>query len=210
MVAILFISIILIAIGFFLLFLRTDTQSELKKVQNNLNEIIWAEFSSDIFEKDILYPSYLYTITKKDNFLVGASFTERKTDELPTYFTNQNHISFYPEGIDNQFFYGKTKESQYTSATGQEYSRIEYLTNNDQVWAILLAPKDTPKGWQSKGFIWIQSFVKNKEQLCISQNGILISNIECDPYSGEQPIYKGEISQKFIDLGYEVINKNKI
>jgi hypothetical protein len=169
---------------------------------------VWGTFSSDIFKIDITYPNYMYITEQKESNGVGITISEFTPREFLTYFSNQNHISIYPDGIDNQLFYGKTKEDMYTSASGQVFNRIQYLTTHDDVWGVLLIPQKTPKGWQPRGFIWIQSAISNKEFLCISAKGVLINNVICDPYASELPVYKGDISKQFIDFGYETINKN--
>jgi hypothetical protein len=145
---------------------------------------------------------------QKNEVGVGLNISEFEPQEFLTYFSKQNHVSIYPSGIDNQLFYAKTKKSDYKSATGQEFVRTEYFTTTNQVWAVMLVPKVTPLHWQSRGFIWIQSNIKNKETFCMSATGILGTPDVCDPYAKELPIYKGDLSEQFISFGYAIINKN--
>src|SRR5690606_7635514 len=98
--------------------------------------------------------------------------------------------------------------SDYTSSTGQNFSRVEYLTEDKQVWAVMLIPKDVPSMWQPRGFIWIQAHIQNRKILCISGGKILIEDIECNPYNEEKIIYRGVVSDTFLRVGYEVVNKN--
>ncbi len=201
------VSLFFIVLGFLLLFLKTDPLSSNKVIPNSLVDIVWATYKSKEFDLKIEYPEYMSVFEQKENNGVGINITEFPSREFLTYFSNQNQISFYPEGIDNQLFYGKTKEGEYTSSTGQSYKKIEYFTSSNTVWAVMLIPKTLPKGWYSNGFIWIQTTVKNKKNLCI-KNNIIIEQEFCDPYLGELPMYKGEVSGQFIRQGYEVINKN--
>jgi len=203
------ISICCVIVGFLFLFLKTEPTEGPRIIPNNVYEIVWGEFSSKILDVKISYPEYMYVEEQRESTGVGLTISEFKPKDFLTYFSNQNHVSFYPDGIDNQLFYGKTKVSEYTSTLGQNFKRTEYLTTEGEVWGVMLIPQNTPAMWQPRGFIWIQSAVKNKETLCISSKGILINNLVCDPYADQQPVYRGAVSEQFIRYGYEIINKNK-
>lgn len=190
------------------LFFKTDSKDGPRIIPNTIQEITWKDFSSEILKNKIKYPEYMYVQEQKEQTGVGITFAEFQPRDFLTYFSNQNHVSIYPDGIDNQLFYGKTKKTEYTSSTGQNFSKTEYFTVDNKVWAVMLIPKNTPKNWQPRGFIWIQSAIKNKEMLCMSSTGVLIKDVICDPYAGEQPIYRGNVSDQFIRLGEEIINKN--
>lgn len=201
------ISAFFVVFGFLLLFFG-DQKNDMRIIPADITQITWKDFSSKIIDSKIQYPGYMYVDEQKESEGVGINISEFKPQGFLTYFSEQNHISIYPEGLDNQFFYGKTKTTDYTSSVGQEYTQTEYLTVDNKVWGVLLIPKTRPSNWQSRGFIWIQERIKNKEQLCISAKGILINNVMCDPYTGELPVFRGEVSGKFIRFGYEIINKN--
>lgn len=202
------ISISFIVIGFSFLFLKQNSYTGPRTIPNTVEDIVWDTFQSKFFDMQIEYPEYMYIAEQKEEIGVGITLAEFKPREFLTYFSNQNHISLYPDGIDNQLFYGKTKKSEYVSKTGQVFAQTEYLTLSNEVWGVLLVPQKTPKYWQPRGFIWIQTHLANKESLCISSKGIVINNIICDPYKGELPVYRGDISGEFLKFGYEVINKN--
>jgi hypothetical protein len=207
-IAVAVISVFFVVLGFLFLFFKSEPKDGPRIIPNTINDIVWDDFSSDILKKKIKYPEYMYISEQKEESGVGINITEFKPREFLTYFSNQNQVSVYPGGIDNQLFYGKTKVSEYTSSTGQKFTQTQYLTVNNEIWGVMLIPKDTPEGWQSRGFIWIQSSVKSKESLCLSSKGLLINNVVCDPYAGELPVYKGGVSDQFIRFGYEIINKN--
>ena len=207
-IVIVVISISFIVIGFSFLFLKQNSYTGPRTIPNTVEDIVWDTFQSKFFDMQIEYPEYMYIAEQKEEIGVGITLAEFKPREFLTYFSNQNHISLYPDGIDNQLFYGKTKKSEYVSKTGQVFAQTEYLTLSNEVWGVLLVPQKTPKYWQPRGFIWIQTHLANKESLCISSQGIVINNIICDPYKGELPVYRGDISGEFLKFGYEVINKN--
>lgn len=200
-------SVFCIILGFLLLFFKADSNSP-KVVPLNIYDIKWTLFDSKILNKKFEYPDYMFVFEEKEVNGVGIIISEIKINTFLNYFSNQSHVSIYPEGLDNQLFYGKTKQSEYTSGTGQKFKRTEYLTTSNDIWAVMLVPEDNKMFGQTRGFIWIQSIIKKKESLCISSKGILINNVNCDPYSGELPVYKGEVSEQFIRFGYEIINKN--
>lgn len=203
------ISICCVIAGFLFLFLKAQPMEGPRIIPNTVYEITWKDFSSKILDVKISYPEYMYIGEQRESNGVGITISEFKPREFLTYFSNQNHVSFYPDGIDNQLFYGKTKVSQYTSTHGQNFKRTEYLTVDGVVWAVMLVPQNTPSMWQPRGFIWIQSAVKSKEILCMSSKGVIINSAVCDPYADQQPVYQGTVSEQFIRYGYEVINKNK-
>jgi hypothetical protein len=207
-VSVALISITFIVIGFSFLFLKPNSYSGPRTIPNTVEDIVWTRFQSKFFETQIEYPEYMYIAEQKEEIGVGITLAEFKPREFLTYFSNQNHVSMYPDGIDNQLFYGKTKKSEYVSKTGQVFAQTEYLTLSNEVWGVLLVPQKTPKYWQPRGFIWIQTHLANKESLCISSGGIVINNIICDPYKDELPVYRGTISGDFLEFGYEIINKN--
>lgn len=201
------VSIFCISLGFLFLFLKTGTKEGPRVIPNTVYDIVWADFSSDILDMKIKYPEYMFISEQREPTGVGITIAEFQPRDFLTYFSNQNHVSVYPDGIDNQLFYGKIKQTDYTSSTGQEFKRTEYLTVNNTVWAVMLTPKNV-KDWQPRGFIWIQSAIKNKKTFCMSSKGVLINHVVCDPYAGELPVYEGDISEQFIRFGYEIINKN--
>lgn len=204
------ISVFFVVLGFLFLFFKANTEDQPQIIPNTINDIVWGSFDSNILKNKIQYPVHFFITEQKDELGVGISIAELQPRNFLTYFSNQNHISIYPEGMDNQLFYGKTNNSKYTSPTGRMYTRTDYLTVDNNIWAIMLIPEEIPENWQSRGFVWIQTVIKNKESLCIHTNGILISNISCDPYAGELPIYRGDISGSFIDFAFEIINKNSL
>lgn len=202
------VSVFFVILGFLFLFFKTSSPDGPRIIPNSIYEITWANFSSKILKKTITYPEYMFISEQQDSTGVGITISEFEPREFLTYFSNQNHISIYPDGIDNQLFYGKTKVSEYVSSMGQNFTRTEYVTSDNIVWAVMLVPKETPLNWQPRGFIWIQSALKNREDFCMSSTGVLITDVACDPYSGETSVYKGDISEQFIRFGYEIINKN--
>jgi hypothetical protein len=202
------VSIFFVILGFLFLFFKTNSEDGPRIIPNSIEDIEWEDFSSEILDSKISYPEYLFVKEQREPTGVGVNFSEFEPREFLTYFSNQNHVSIYPDGIDNELFYGKKRQSEYTSSSKEDFTKIEYLTVDNDVWAVMLIPKITPKNWQPRGFIWIQSALKNKEELCVSSKGILIKHVICDPYAGEQPAYRGDVFGQFIRFGYEVINKN--
>lgn len=201
------VSIFCVVLGFLFLFLKTETNNGPRTIPSNVLEIKWKEYSSKLLDKKIQYPEYMYIQEQKESNGVGLTMSEFVPKEFLTYFSNQNHVSIYPTGIDNELFYAKTKLSDFTSSSKQEYVRIEYLTLDNKVWAVKLIPKITPKEWQSHGFIWIQTVVKAKELLCLKFGKTSVDE-NCDPYANQLPVYSGEVNDQFIRFGYEVVNKN--
>lgn len=203
------VSIFFVVLGFLFLFFKTDPDLKPRTIPTDIFSVEWDNFSSGIIKQKITYPQYMYIDEKKEDFEIGITISEFKPQSFLTYFSNQNHVSIYPEGSVDQFFYGKTKTSEFTSSTGQTYKKIEYLTLDDVVWGVLLAPAVTPQNWQAQGFIWMQTQIQNREILCMSDKGVITSDVECNPFNGQQIVYKGVVTGQFLKLGYEIINKNK-
>jgi hypothetical protein len=197
-----------VIVGFVLLFFRHDSEVGPRTIPNSVSEIIWTEFKSELISNRLQYPEYMYIGEQKEESGVGITVAEFEPREFLTYFSNQNHVSIYPGGIDAPFFYAKTRESDFTSSSGQEYFRTEFLTMQDGVWAVMLVPKVQFENWQSRGFIWIQSRIGERNDMCMSNSGLVVDSVDCDPYSGQKTVYSGTVSDQFIRVGYEIVNKN--
>ncbi len=203
------ISIFFAVLGFLFLFLRDTSPSDGPRViPSNIFDITWDDFKSNLLGQKIQYPEYMYIAEQKDLSGVGLTIAEFEPREFLTYFSNQEHVSFYPNGIDVPFFYGKTKESDFTSSSNQEYVRTEYLTLDNEVWAVMLVPKNKFEEWQNWGFIWIQTKIVGKEENCITEKGAIIDGMTCNEYQGERVVYSGKISDRIIKVGYEIVNQN--
>ena len=202
------VSLVFVIIGFTFLFLKQGASDGPRRIPNSITDIVWKTFSSDLISNRLEYPEHMYINEQKEESGVGITIAEFEPKEFLTYFSNQNHVSIYPSGIDAPFFYGKTKESEYISSTQQEFMRTEYLTIDGDTWAVMLVPKVQYEDWQSRGFIWIQTRIQNRETFCVTQAGMVIDSVDCDPFAGQKTVYSGTVSDKFIRAGYEIVNKN--
>jgi hypothetical protein len=202
------VSLLFVLLGFLFLFFKSDPSDGPKRIPNSITDIVWESFDSKLISNKLQYPEHMHVSEQKEETGVGINVAEFEPREFLTYFSNQNHVSIYPGGIDVPLFYGKTRESEYTSSTNQSFMRTEYLTTDNQVWAVMLVPKEQYENWQARGFIWIQTRVQDRETMCLSNTGILIDSVDCDPFAGEKTVYSGTVSDKFIRVGYEIVNKN--
>lgn len=203
------ISIFFVALGFLFLFFKSDYELEPRIIPSTVESIVWESFSSKIIKQKIAYPEYMYIADIKNESQKVITLAEFEPYKELDFFSNQNHLAIYPEGADQQFFYGKTKESEFVSQTGQTYTQTEYLTVDNVTWAISLKPKQAPVSWQPQGFIWIQTQIQGKEMFCMGNTGLIASDVECDPFTGQKFLYDGVITGNFLKFGYEIINKNK-
>lgn len=202
------ICLVFVVVGFTFLFFGPTAVEGPRTIPSNTADIVWESYGSDLVSGKILYPDYMHISEQKKDTGVGVTIAEFEPREFLTYFSNQNHVSLYPGGIDTPFFYGKTKEDEYTSETGQQFARTEYLTTDDDVWAVMLVPKEKYKNWQDRGFIMIQARLRDREEYCMSEAGISSDRVDCDPFAGEKTVYSGTVSDQFISVGYEIVNKN--
>jgi hypothetical protein len=207
-IAIATVCLVFIAFGFFFLFMRPDVSDGPKRIPNNVTDIVWAQLKSDLISNTLEYPEYMHVGEREDETGTAITLAEFEPRDVLTYFSNQNHVSIYPGGIAAPFFYGNTRESDFTSSSGQNYFRTEFLTRDDKVWAVMLVPKEQFEKWESRGFIWIQSRIRGREEVCVSDTGLVVDNVDCDPYSGQKTVYSGTVTNQFIQMGYEIVNKN--
>jgi len=203
------ISIFFIVLGFLFLFFKSEYKNTPRVIPSNVESITWKNFFSKLLKTKISYPEYMHISEHENASGIGINIAEFKPQGFLTYFNNQNHVSLYPSGMDMQLYYAKTKESEFTNSLGQIFKKTEYLTLDDEVWAIMLVPQDTSNSlWQARGFIWIQTQIQNRQIFCMSSNNVIISDVECDLFSGQKIIYDGNITGQFLRFGYEIINKN--
>ncbi len=201
------ISIFFVVLGFLFLFFKTDSNTTARVIPNDVSEITWDKFGSKLLNQKFEYPDYLYVYEQEEGS-VGINITEFEVKTLLDYFSNQNHFSIFPSGIDMPLLYGKTKDSEYVSESGQKYKITEYVTIEEETWGTMFVPEVAYKDWQSKGFIWLQSKIQNKVEKCITDKGVILENVDCDVYQGQKVIYSGKVSDQFSRTGYEIINKN--
>ncbi len=202
------VSVFFVTLGFLFLFFNQDTDVGPQKIPSAVHEIVWDDFKSKILDQKISHPEHMIVNEYDQESGRGVSMVEFQEKGLMTYFDNHNHVSIYPTGLDTQFFYGTTRESEYVSDTKQEFIRTEYLTFDQRVWAVRLVPKSSFTKWQAPGFVWIQSRIGNREAVCMDQNDMLITSESCDPYLGQRIVYSGAVSDDFIEVGYEIVDKN--
>lgn len=202
------ISIFFIVLGFLFLFFRTKSSEGPRIIPNNAGEIVWKKFSSKLLDKKIKYPDYMFIDEQKEKSGVGINISEIEPKEFLTYFSNQNQVSIYPSGLDNELLYGKKRESEFKSKSGQVFRRTEFLTVDNKVWAVMLKSDKPLDNWDKQGFIWLQSEIENKKISCINDKGKVTESETCDPLSKQLPVYRGEISTRFMNIAYEIINNN--
>lgn len=178
--------LVFVGFGFFFLFLRPDTSDGPRRIPNSVTDIVWADHDSGLISNILEYPEYMNVSERNDEAGSSITIAEFEPREPLTYFSNQNHVSVYPGGIAAPFFYGNTRESEFDSSSGQGYFRTEFLTRDDKVWAVMLVPKEQLEKWESKGFIWIQSRIREREEVCVSDTGLVVDSVDCDPYSGQK------------------------
>jgi|GEM_PF-6478425 len=202
------ISIFFVVLGFLFLFFKTSSDNGPRVIPSSIDTIIWKDFNSKLISQKVTYPEYMYISEQEKQNEVGVTLSEFKPEGFLNYFSNQNHVSIYPQGIGDIFIYAKTRETQYASDSNQDFIRTEYLTLDNEVWAVKLVPKETPKNWQPWGFVLIETKIRNKEQKCLSDTSEVLDTLECDPYQDQKIMYLGDVSNNFIKLGYEIIHKN--
>lgn len=207
-IAVAALSLCCVVVGFIFLFLGPTQSQQPKTVPNDPSEIVWKKFNSDIVAGDIQYPEHLRISEREEEQATGITITDLAPREFLTYSTNQNHVSIYPKGVDELFFYGKTRQDEFTSATGQGFIRTEFLTQDDEVWAVSLSPKDQYKDWEQDGFVLIQARIGDRQDLCQTATGIVADAEDCNPYLGDKVLYDGTVTADFISLGYEILNNN--
>lgn len=203
------ISVFFIILGFLFLFFKSEYRGAPRVIPTDTESISWKGFSSKLLKQKIQYPDYMYINEQESVDGTGINIAEFKPQGFLNYFNNQNHISLYPSGMEMDLYYGKIRESEFTNSEGQVFDRVEYLTLQDEVWAIMLTPQQATNSlWQSRGFVWMQTQIKNREILCMAPTGVLISDVNCDPFGGQKIVYDGIITGQFLNFGYEIINKN--
>lgn len=202
------VCIFFVVLGFLFLFLKTTTNGGPKVIPNSVTPITWQIFKSDTLNQKIKYPEYMYILEQKKETGVGVMLTEVETEDFLTYFSNQNYIAMYPNGLDLNLYYAKTKDFDFISETGDEYIKTEYLTKDGEIWALKFVPKITPKSWQKWGFVWVQTRVRDENKICLNKNNEDTHTSICDPTKNQKIMYEGKVEGKFLDKGYQIINNN--
>jgi hypothetical protein len=205
--------LILIVVAFFFLFvgfylLKDKNLDNPNKIPNSIEEVVWNKFESKKYNFNLNYPEHFELYEGNLNGDPAFNIYFRIYDkELPlSYTSNQSQFSIYPLGLA---FGGANLtyiESEFKNENNLEFKTKEFKTLQGETWGVMYVPKDTPKGWNETGFIWISSRIKKMEFECLS-NGVKKDSALCNIYEGDQAFKKGEIDKDFLSIGEEILNK---
>jgi hypothetical protein len=205
-IALVVLSLVLITVGLYLLS-GQDIEEGPIKVPNSIEEVVWQEESDNDFGFKINYPEHFQLV--KDDKTYGPIFNfikkENYSSEPLTHLDNASHVSIYPTGLPLGGLNFSFSEKDFVNKNGIEFLLQEFRTREGDLWGILATPKIDIEGWKPWGFVWIASEIRNEEYLCLSGEAEIDPDL-CNPFEGDEIFKSGEVDNKFIQIGREMLD----
>lgn len=195
--------VLLLIIGGFS-FLAADTplrERNEETVATSTDEvpIRWHTYENRQFGFKIRYPNEGWTITEAPDHEISPRFSIHKhkkiaepLDEPLDHFATGTYVGIYPHGIPTEGVMGEYTTSTNVTLRPDATSTRTYILANEKPWAMYTKFTDSPRMWESHGFIWGRVGVQNLTTRCL-RSGEAISSRECDPMFGDTIIREGMI-----------------
>ncbi|NCS99027.1 hypothetical protein GW764_02455 [Candidatus Parcubacteria bacterium] len=123
-------------------------------------------------------------------------------------FADVNNVSIFPRGLQSEIIIGQFEESEID--VDFEYDEmINYLLEDNTVWATYIKPEDLGDPWESWGFIWTKTRINNIEYKCL-ENEVEVSLDECNPFEGDEFVRTGQVDSEIREIQEEIVKSFKV
>jgi hypothetical protein len=208
MLGIIILSIVLIIFGFYLLNKNGDGGLAPRKIPSSDEEIIWKEYQNKKYSFKVEYPEHFRVY--EDGNLGGPAinfYFQNEESDLPlSYTSNESQISIFPLGISSGGANLTFEVGEWTNGNGLVFETKDFKTFEGELWGRMLIPKETSEKWNSFGFIWIGSRIKDLNYRCFDGETEKDVSI-CNVFEGDQIFKDGEIDKEFLQVGEEFLNR---
>lgn len=174
-----------------------DTQEEDRSVYARVEPtefgIRGAEYPKDTWA---VLSTTTVGLEPKLNVYAVRSSAERDTNLPYTHFSNESHVSVYPEGIPTEgLFADRADFDLETTFPVREDTAVVYTLADGTPFAAYVQPTVAmlPENWEEWGFIFIRARIDGMRTYC-TRNGVEISESECDPLASDDEVhYEGSV-----------------
>ncbi len=123
-----------------------------------------------------------------------------------THFSNQNHVSFYPQGIGTEGLIGESRALNFNIGFPVTRESRTYVLDDGTPYAAYIIPQNPPASWNESGFIWMRLRVQNLQTACIV-DGQEVSEDECNPLTGNARIERsGQVDESIWETEKQIVS----
>jgi len=206
-IVLLLLAAILLSIGLFKLF-----NSEMKPgtIENSTEQADWVKYTNTDFNFTISFPKdwKIYEDLSDINApKINIYKPEYKTKTPLNNFSQESNISIFPKGLATDVVVGKTQDVNFNLKEKTAKS-FDYLLTNNLAWASFITFNTPPKSWQSWGFVWLNTEVKNLTYKCKSGSKEVELDL-CNTFEGDILERQGSIDKEIRNTELKILSTFK-
>lgn len=170
----------------------------------------WKTYTNEFFHFEISFPSdwKIYENFETVNPVVNIYKPEFKNPNPPyDYFSNVSSILIFPNGTEMAVTVGKNREAQIDTNSKlalESDSIIEYLLQDNSIWAKKINFNKTPESWRDWGFIGSVLKIENRKTECLKK-GIIINIEDCNPFGGDVLTTSGNVDSEISEIQMKIL-----
>lgn len=203
----LLLAAILLAVGLFKLF---NPEMKPGVIENSTEQNDWIKYTNNDFNFTISFPKdwKIYEDLSDINApKINIYKPEYKTKTPLNNFSPETNISIFPKGLATDAVMGQTQDVNF-NLTEKTAKAFDYLLTNNLAWASYLTFSKPPKSWQSWGFIWLNTEIKNLVYKCKSGDKYVELNV-CNTFEGDILERQGSIDKEIRNTQLKILSTFK-
>lgn len=123
---------------------------------------------------------------------------ERDPQKTYDHFTNETHVSVYPQGIPTEGVFAQTRPLDVSVQESISDNSRAYMLDNGDIFARYILLENAPEDWNESGFMWTRLSIEDQRTGCITADGYTESE-ECDPLMGDEVVMIGEVETEYTE-----------
>ena len=206
-VVLLLLAAILLAVGLYKLYNPTMKPGI---IENSTEQADWIKYTNTDFNFTISFPKdwKIYEDLSDINApKINIYKPEYKTKLPLDNFSTETNISIFPKGLATDAVMGKTQNVNFNLKEKTAKS-FDYLLTNNSAWASLVTFTTPPKSWQSWGFVWLNTQIKDLTFKCRSGNNDVALD-SCNTFEGDILERQGGIDKEVRNTQLKILNTFK-
>jgi hypothetical protein len=203
-VVLLTLAAISLAIGLYKL---SNQKIEPGTVEKSTEQENWTKYTNKDFNFTISFPDdwkVYEDLTNSDSPKINIYKPKYKNNLPFDNFSPETNISVFPKGLPTDAVMGKTQDVNF-SLKEKTSKSFDYVLKNNLAWASYISFLEAPKAWQSWGFIWLNSEIKNLKYSC--KSGQKEVELEaCNTFEGDILERQGVVDKEIRDTQLKILS----